>query len=53
MHLPAGSWYDVARGRTVKGAVDLHGYHADLGTVPLFVRLDSPDGPALQQALKP
>jgi alpha-glucosidase (family GH31 glycosyl hydrolase) len=51
VHLPAGTWYDVARDRVVKGAVDLHGYPADLGTVPMFVRLDSSDGAALREAL--
>jgi len=51
VHLPAGTWYDVARHRVVRGTVDLHGYQADLGTIPLFIRMDSKDGAALRQAL--
>jgi alpha-glucosidase (family GH31 glycosyl hydrolase) len=53
VHLPAGQWFDVARGRVVRGPVDLNGYSADLGTLPLFVRLGSPDTGRLMKALAP
>ncbi|MEV5574752.1 glycoside hydrolase family 31 protein [Spirillospora sp. NPDC052269] len=51
VHLPPGAWYDVARHRAVKGG-DLHGYKADLGTLPLFIRLGTPDTPRLMKALR-
>ena len=50
VHLPPGEWYDVARGRTVHG--DLHAYPADLGTLPLFVRMGTPDTKSLIAALR-
>lgn len=50
IHLPPGAWYDVARHKIVHG--DLHGYRADLGTLPLFVRLGTRDTHALTKALR-
>ena len=49
VHLPPGAWYDVARGRVVHG--DLRSYPADLGTLPLFVRIGTPDTRSLINAL--
>jgi alpha-glucosidase (family GH31 glycosyl hydrolase) len=50
VHLPPGEWYDVARGRVVRG--DLHAYRADLGTLPLFVRMGTSDTHSLVTALR-
>ncbi|GAB2862774.1 glycoside hydrolase family 31 protein [Actinoallomurus bryophytorum] len=50
VHLPPGEWYDVTRGRTVRG--DLHAYPSDLGTLPLFVRMGTPDTKSLIAALR-
>jgi alpha-glucosidase (family GH31 glycosyl hydrolase) len=49
IHLPPGEWYDVTRGKTVRG--DLKAYPADLGTLPLFVRMGTPDTQSLITAL--
>ncbi len=49
VHLPPGSWYDVAHGKVVHG--DLHAYPADLGTLPLFVRMGTRDTKSLITAL--
>ncbi|WP_199487006.1 glycoside hydrolase family 31 protein [Actinomadura logoneensis] len=51
VHLPPGAWYDVVRHRAVKGG-GLRGYRADLGTVPLFVRLGTSDTPRLLKILE-
>jgi alpha-glucosidase (family GH31 glycosyl hydrolase) len=50
VHLPTGEWYDVARGRTVHG--DLRAYPAGLDTLPLFVRIGTPDTKSLIDALR-
>ena len=50
VHLPPGEWYDVARNRAVRG--DLHAYPADLGTLPLFVRMGTRDTRSLIAALR-
>jgi alpha-glucosidase (family GH31 glycosyl hydrolase) len=50
VHLPPGAWYDVARGKVVHG--DLHAYPADLGTLPLFVRMGTADTNSLISALR-
>ena len=50
VHLPPGAWYDVARGTVVHG--DLHAYPADLGTLPLFVRMGTSDTKSLIAALR-
>jgi alpha-glucosidase (family GH31 glycosyl hydrolase) len=50
VHLPPGSWYDVARGTVVHG--DLRAYPADLGTLPLFVRMGTHDTASLIAALR-
>ncbi|WP_187438242.1 glycoside hydrolase family 31 protein [Actinomadura decatromicini] len=42
VHLPPGRWYDVARRKEVGGG-DLKAYKADLGTLPLFVRMGTED----------
>ncbi|WP_394821255.1 glycoside hydrolase family 31 protein [Pendulispora albinea] len=52
VHLPEGKWFDVARGREVRGPTDLRAYPADLGTLPLFVRLGTAEGAELARALK-
>ncbi|MFI6460896.1 glycoside hydrolase family 31 protein [Streptomyces sp. NPDC050538] len=39
IHLPAGTWYDVNRGRTVKGPVTLTSYATPLTVTPAFVNL--------------
>ena len=52
IHVPPGRWYDVSGDRVVRGPTDLSGYQADLGTLPLFIRLGSPDTGALMSALK-
>ncbi len=39
IHLPAGTWYDVNRGRTVKGPVTLKSYATPLAVTPAFVNL--------------
>ncbi len=49
VHLPPGTWYDVARGKIVHG--DLHAYPTALGTLPLFVRMGTPDTKSLISAL--
>jgi len=49
VHLPPGTWYDVAHGRLVRG--DLHAYPAALGTLPLFVRMGTRDTKSLITAL--
>jgi len=53
IHLPSGQWFDVNRRRVVHGATDLEAYPADLGTVPLFVRLGTRDTGRLMKALAP
>jgi alpha-glucosidase (family GH31 glycosyl hydrolase) len=50
IHLPPGTWYDVARGKVVRG--DLRAYPADLGTLPLFVRTGTSDTSSLIAALR-
>ena len=50
IHLPPGRWYDVARHRVVGGG-DLKSYPADLGTLPLFVRMGTQDTDRLIAAL--
>jgi hypothetical protein len=40
----------VTRDRTVRG--DLHAYPSDLGTLPLFVRMGTPDTKSLINALR-
>jgi alpha-glucosidase (family GH31 glycosyl hydrolase) len=50
VHLPPGTWYDVARGKAVKG--DLRAYPAGLGTLPLFVRMGTSDTGSLIAALR-
>lgn len=50
VHLPPGAWYDVAHGTVVHG--DLHAYPADLSTLPLFVRMGTPDTNSLIKALR-
>lgn len=50
VHLPPGEWYDVTRGRTLHG--DPHAYPADLDTLPLFVRMGTPDTKSLIAALR-
>ncbi|MEW1640587.1 glycoside hydrolase family 31 protein [Streptomyces sp. NPDC091219] len=39
IRLPAGTWYDVNRGRTVKGPVTLKSYATPLTVTPAFVNL--------------
>ncbi|WP_189315588.1 glycoside hydrolase family 31 protein [Streptomyces brasiliensis] len=39
VRLPAGTWYDVNRGRTVKGPVTLKAYATPLAVTPAFVNL--------------
>ncbi|WP_433325070.1 glycoside hydrolase family 31 protein [Spirillospora sp. CA-294931] len=51
VHLPPGTWYDVARGKVVNGG-DLRGYQADLGTLPLFVKMGTPDTKRLIAAIQ-
>ena len=53
LHIPAGRWFDVARQREVRGPADLHGYQADLDTLPLFVRLGTRDTGQLMRTLAP
>jgi alpha-glucosidase (family GH31 glycosyl hydrolase) len=50
VHLPPGAWYDVARGKEVRG--DLRAHPADLGTLPLFVRMGTPDTKSLISVLR-
>ena len=50
VHLPPGAWYDVARGKVVHG--DLRAYPAGLDTLPLFVRMGTPDSTSLINALR-
>ena len=51
IHLPAGRWYDVTRGRFLTGPADLTGYTADLTQMPTFVRLGTRDTSMLMRAL--
>jgi alpha-glucosidase (family GH31 glycosyl hydrolase) len=51
VHLPAGSWYDVQRGRLVKGPAELASYQADLTEIPMFIRLGGKDTDTLMRAL--
>ncbi|MFK4104573.1 hypothetical protein ACI2L1_31760 [Streptomyces sp. NPDC019531] len=39
IHLPPGTWYDVNRGRTIKGPVTLASYATPLTVTPAFVNL--------------
>jgi alpha-glucosidase (family GH31 glycosyl hydrolase) len=39
VHLPPGTWYDVAHRRAVRGGRTLTSYATPLGTTPVFVRL--------------
>ena len=50
VHLPPGTWYDVKSKKAVHG--DLRAYAADLGTLPLFVRMGTPDTTPLINALR-
>jgi alpha-glucosidase (family GH31 glycosyl hydrolase) len=50
--VPPGRWYDVARHRVVHGATTLRGYPADLGTLPLFIRLGGKDTRKLMRDLR-
>ncbi len=42
IHVPPGTWFDVARHKVVHGPADLRDYPADLGTLPMFVNLGNP-----------
>lgn len=52
VYLPAGTWYDVSRGRAVRGPRLLTGYAAPLGTAPVFVRLGARGASAALRALR-
>jgi alpha-glucosidase (family GH31 glycosyl hydrolase) len=52
VYLPAGTWYDVARGRAVNGPRLLEGYAAPLGTAPAFVRLGARGASGALRALR-
>ena len=39
VYLPRGRWFDVQRGRTVRGPARLRDYRAPLDVTPVFVRL--------------
>ncbi|WP_394836841.1 alpha-galactosidase [Pendulispora rubella] len=51
VHLPEGTWFDVAQRREVHGPIDLRDYPADMGTLPLFVRLGTADEATLRRAV--
>ena len=52
VYLPAGTWYDVDRGRAVDGPRLLTGYAAPLGTAPVFVRLGARGASEALRALR-
>jgi alpha-glucosidase (family GH31 glycosyl hydrolase) len=52
VYLPAGTWYDVARGRAVNGPRLLEEYAAPLGTAPAFVRLGARGASGALRALR-
>lgn len=52
IHLPAGTWYDVRRGRAVKGPVTLRAYATPLDVTPVFVNLRAPGAAKALAALR-
>lgn len=51
IHVPPGCWLDVRNRKVIRGPVTVHNYSAPLDTLPLFVRLGSPDTGTLVSAL--
>ncbi|MGA5581729.1 TIM-barrel domain-containing protein [Streptomyces thermodiastaticus] len=52
VHLPPGTWYDVAHQRTVAGGRTLTSYATPLGTTPVFVRLGAEGADKALRALR-
>jgi alpha-glucosidase (family GH31 glycosyl hydrolase) len=44
IYLPAGTWYDVNTHAMLEGPRTLPSYPAPLSVLPLFIRIDDPDG---------
>jgi alpha-glucosidase (family GH31 glycosyl hydrolase) len=52
VHLPPGTWYDVAGGRTVHGPRTLTSYATPLGVTPVFVNLAAKGAAKALRALR-
>ncbi|WP_234438465.1 glycoside hydrolase family 31 protein [Streptomyces sp. NRRL S-340] len=52
VHLPPGTWYDVAHARTVHGNRTLTSYATPLGTAPVFVKLGAKGAEKALRALR-
>ncbi|MEU6480893.1 glycoside hydrolase family 31 protein [Streptomyces sp. NPDC047017] len=52
VHLPPGTWYDVAHHKTLKGGRTLPSYATPLGTAPVFVKLNTPQTEKALRALR-
>lgn len=52
IHLPPGTWYDVAHGRAVHGGRTLTSYATPLGTTPVFVKLGAKGADKALRALR-
>lgn len=52
VHLPPGTWYDVAHGRAVRGGRTLTSYATPLGTTPVFVKLGAKGAAKALRALR-
>nr|WP_316740139.1 glycoside hydrolase family 31 protein [Streptomyces sp. MK7] len=52
VHLPPGTWYDVAHGRAVRGGRTLTSYATPLGTTPVFVKLGAKGADKALRALR-
>jgi alpha-glucosidase (family GH31 glycosyl hydrolase) len=51
INVPSGKWYDVANKCVVHGQTDLHNYKVHLASVPMFVKLGTPQTAMLLKAL--
>ncbi|QOV34244.1 alpha-galactosidase [Streptomyces ferrugineus] len=52
IHLPPGTWYDVSRGRTIKGPATLESYPTPLAVTPAFVNLRAKGADRALRALR-
>ena len=47
IYLPAGTWYDVNTHSVLVGPQTIVTYPAPISVLPLFIRMDDPDGKEL------
>ncbi|WP_244217199.1 glycoside hydrolase family 31 protein, partial [Streptomyces carpinensis] len=52
VHLPPGTWFDVAHGKAVRGNRTLTDYATPLGTAPVFVKLGAKGADKALRALR-